>query len=141
MKKCSNAECTSVTPEFYDKGAWCKACVRKRQLIYRHSEAGKASHIRNRSTEKGLESKRVRQRRYNAKGNADKDRARWLKYNTITRDTLREMIHEPCSNCNENLDGQGSQTCSIANGSEDIKLCPVWQAFDQWGEHPLIDFK
>jgi hypothetical protein len=137
---CTNPDCQCPNPEFYDSNKRvCKDCLRRKQRAYRLSPKGRESHYRNRFTEKGLKNKALRQKRYRDKGKEAPVLARWKKYNRITRDTLREIVHGQCGNCNENLDGQGSQTCAIANGAEDIKLCPVWQDFKQWDEHPLVD--
>ena len=96
------------------------------------------AHRRHRESRKGLAGHRRRNKTYRLKGYDKKDKAKWLKYNTVNRDTLKEQLFEQCEICNENTDGQGSLTCSIAHGLEDISLCPVYQEWKHYGHHPLI---
>lgn len=135
MSDCSNPLCAEVSPEFY-KGevGKCKVCRR----AYRLSEAGRVSHLNNRSTTKGLTSHRKRNEKYRTGGHDLKDKAKWLKYNTVNVDTLRDHIFTECEHCVENI-GNGSQDCAVANGAEDIKLCPVYQEFKHTGSHPLVN--
>lgn len=126
IKRCREESCCEVNPVFYKNRKICKVCYRENMRLYKQTKKGKQVHI-------------LANKKYRTKGSDIKDKVKWLKYNTVNRDTLQEQLFEQCTDCNENLDGQGSHTCSVANGVEDIKLCLVHQDWKQHGEHPLVD--
>jgi len=122
-KKCSNPNCEELFPEFYNGRNQCKVCYLAVVKKYQRG-IGKNSHDK-------------ANKRYREAGKSKKDITLWVKYNRVNTDTLKEQLFEECINCNENLDGNGSQTCSCSNGTESIRLCPVWQEWKHSGKHPL----
>ena len=141
--KCSNPNCTQTSPVFYESNKTrCKVCVRTKQRAYRTTPEGMNSHYKYRSSTKGKLAHVEVQKKYRDVGKHDKNRRKWLKYNTVTRDTLTEMpINDLCTNCNENTSGFGNADCSVAYGSEDLKLCPVYQEFKNYDVHPIVRFE
>ena len=141
MTQCCRTNCKDGD-EFYDYNRWiCKGCIRKEARERRKTQRGQDSHRKYRESKKGLEKHIKHMNKYRGKGLHKKDHAKWKMKNRVTKDTLRQTLFPECEDCNENMDGGGSSSCSVANGAEDIKLCLVHLEWVRSGIHPLSGYQ
>lgn len=126
-------DCTLTLQKERNKGIQAKLAYAKRVK----AGAIAASQAKYRKTPKGqLVTKALRQK-FKENGKAKEYARAHRQRHFVTREVLARNFFAACENCIENLDGLGGASCSVANGSEELCMCPVWLEWKESGIHPV----